>query len=192
MFHVEHSLANAIPRKEALNMAKGSVGRSDYLSSLRFDVLQTAASTYIEDEIDTNLSAERGVMMEIHSIDCYFENMDHMVEVAVNNEEHVEMHVARKSKSAIARYSDSDVIAKLGFMVGRSAAIGTDAGPLFYHTPLGFTVYFPVPIPYVKPSIFVGLNASDATEAHRITGRINYTLREIDRARFLELLVALQ
>ena len=42
--------------------------RGEYLNFLRFTVTQSAAATYTQTELDTNLSAERGVMMDIHGV----------------------------------------------------------------------------------------------------------------------------
>jgi len=173
---------------------KGDVQmRSEYLNFLRFSVTQSAAATFTQTELDTNLSAERGVMMEIHSFEVDFGNNGFSLlrEVAASGIEELLIQLTRDSKAAIVATNDSDFLAGVKKQITRSAAIGTDAGPLTVYDSQIYTVNFPLPLPYVKPSIFIGLN-STASSAAIITGRIGYTLREIEREDFLELLVALQ
>src|SRR3990167_5335832 len=164
--------------------------RSEYLNYLRFTLDESGANTF-KVELDTNLSAERGVMMEIHSVE--FEMPDDILlrEVAAGASEQILCQVTRETKTAIVFVNDSDVIAKVNHEIARSATIGTDAGPLYFMTDSIQRIEFPLPIPYVKPSIFIGLQGTIAT-AIRVRGRIGYTIRDIDREDFLELLVALQ
>lgn len=173
-------------RKEGIRLA------SDFLNFLRFDVEESAAATYTEKELDTNLSAERGVMMEIHSIEIYSPDFVNFLEVAAGAFESFAFHVARESKTVVQPFQDSDVIAFFSRTLERAAAIGTDAGPLYFMSENVLRVDFPMPIPYVKPSIFVAVAGTDASATFQVQGRIGYTLRDIDREEFLELLVALQ
>lgn len=166
--------------------------RSDYLNFLRFQVVESAASTFTETEIDTNLSAERGVMMEIHSVEFDLTTLQLFDEVAAGGQENLRVQITRETKSALVSMNDADLIAQVRREIIRSAAIGTDAGPLYILTDKVLRIDFPLPIPYVKPSIFVGVQGSDAASAHTVNGRIGYTLRDIEREDFLELLVALQ
>ena len=172
---------------------KGSVRvRDEFLNFLRGDLVESAAATFTQEEIDTNLSAERGVMMEIHSVEFQLKNLVNFDEVAAGGVEWVHVQLTRDSKTAVADISDADVIAAERRIVVRSPAIGTDAGPLWFVSDEIVRFDFALPIPYVKPSIFFGLQASDATLTHRVHYRIGYTLRDISREEFLELLVALQ
>lgn len=167
--------------------------RSDYLNFLRFTVTESAAGTFTQTELDTNLSAERGVMMEIHSleIESSTNQFTLLKEVAAGSNEDIRLQLTRDSKAAIIGLNDADCVALLKKEVTRSAAIGTDAGPLWIYDSLIWKIDFALPIPYVKPSIFVGIQSSLAS-AGTMVGRIGYTLRDIDRETFLELLVALQ
>lgn len=173
-------------RKEGIRLA------SDFLNFLRFDVVESAAATYTQTELDTNLSAERGVMMEIHSIELYSPDYVNLTEVSTAASESIAAHIARESKTTATPLDDADIIAFFSRGMIRSAAIGTDAGPLWTFIDNVQRVDFPMPIPYVKPSIFVGVMGTDASVTARIRGRIGYTLRDIDREEFLELLIALQ
>lgn len=173
-------------------MAKGTTFRGDYLNFLRFGAVESAAATYTQTEVDTNLSAERGVFMEIHSIELFTASLALLDEVAAGGNENVTVQITRETKGSITTANDADLIHISGLQLSRSSAIGTDAGPLYYLYPRDRTFHFPVPIPYVKPSIFIGVQGSDAAGTWSIAGRIGYTLREISRSDFLELLVALQ
>lgn len=173
-------------------MAKTSVNiRSNFMNFLRFTLDETGAATFSQKELDTNLSAERGVMMNIHSIEVFFNNLDKFNEIAASSTETTSFQVTRESKTAIIRQDDSDLIFLADKQVVRTAAIGTDAGPLWMLYDRVYVQNFPLPIPYVKPSIFVGLQATGAAGT-TVKGRIGYTLQDIDRDQFLELLVALQ
>ena len=165
--------------------------RSQYLNFLRFSLDESAAATYTSLEIDTNLSAERGIMMEIHSLEVEFTTGDLLREVAQAASEQIMVQLTREEKAAELTFNDADMIAKLERRISRAATIGTDAGPLWFPSERRAIINFPLPIPYVKPSIFIGVLATHAT-AGQVRGRIGYTLRDIDREEFLELLVALQ
>lgn len=166
--------------------------RSDFLNFLRFRVTETTASTFAQSEIDTNLSAERGVMMEIHSIELLYEGLQLLTEVGTDATESVSFQITRESKTTTALLNDSDVILRQVKAIMRSAAVGTDAGPIYSFHDQYVRIDFPKPIPYVKPSIFVGVLGTDASGLQAVSGRIGYTLREVTRSEFLELLVALQ
>lgn len=172
-------------RKEGLNMS------SDFLNFLRFSVTESAAATFTQAEIDTNLSAERGVMMEIHSIEIDHNVFQYFREVAANSAEWWRFQVTRETKTGLINGNDADLIWQVSQQITRAAAIGTDTGPLYALSDTTLRVDFPLPIPYVKPSIFVNLQATAASPT-TVYGRIGYTLREVSREEFLELLVALQ
>lgn len=162
-----------------------------FMNFLRGKVSESAASTYTENEIDTNLSAERGVMMEIHSIEFDFTLLQ-LKEISADGEESMAMQLVRESKSSIVNVDDPDLLCKHGEYMFRAAAIGTDAGPLYYNHVRPVQVNFLKPIPYVKPSIIVGIQGSDASAVNTGRFRIGYTLRKINKTEFLELLIALQ
>ena len=163
-----------------------------HLNYLRFSLSESAAATYTELELDTNLSAERGVMMKIHSVEVYQDELENLLEVAASAVEGIAWHVARETKTVVTAIQDADIIAFQNLSLFRSAAIGTDAGPLYFIRNLVEKIDFALPIPYVKPSIFIAVQGTDASAVATIRGRIGYTLEEIDRTEFIELLVALQ
>lgn len=166
--------------------------KREFISFLRGAVSESAASTFTELEIDTNLSAERGVMMNIHSIEFEFQHISELTEAAQGTGETIFAQVTRESKTAIVSINDSDVIAVSKPIFARGPTIGTDAGPLYFLTERVRKIVFEKPIPYVKPSIFLGIHGSDATQAHSVFIRIGFSVEEINRTEFLELLVALQ
>ncbi len=166
--------------------------RGDFLNFLTGTLSENVASTFRELEIDTNLSAERGVMMEIHSFEIARIGTELLTEVGAAASETLGFHLARESKTSLLSINDKDVIIADIFELTRSAAIGTDAGPLYFQFNRYQRYDFAMPIPYVKPSIFFGVQGSDASGFTGGNFRIGYTLREINREDFLSLLVAIQ
>jgi hypothetical protein len=178
-------------RRKIVRKDTGLSISGDFMNYLRFNALESAAATFTEFELDTNLSAERGVMMEIHSIELSFDDLAYYREIAAGGSEQCAFQVTRTSQTTMVDLNNADCVAKFERETTRSAAIGTDAGPLWVTFDKQVSLWFPRPIPYVKPSIFVAV-ASTFASAANVAGRIGYTLREIDRSEFLELLVALQ
>src|SRR3972149_3697750 len=112
---------------------KGGISlATEFMNFLRFSVDESAAATFTQVEVDTNLSAERGVIMEIHSVE--FELLDSILlrEVAAGASEQCRVQITRESKTGDVNINDADVVAKAWTQIGRSAAIGTDAGPLYF------------------------------------------------------------
>lgn len=164
-------------------------GEKEFMAYLRAELTESAASTFTETEIDTGLSTDRGVVMEIHQVEFDFSCLQ-LAELSANGEEYVGMHVTKDSQSDILNVNDTELISKYEYSIFRSVAIGTDAGPLWYdkERPIVFT--FPKPIPYVKPTIWIGLKGSDATAKNTGRVRIGYTLSKVSKSDFVELLVA--
>lgn len=174
-------------------MAKQSVSqRNDFMNFLRFRVAESAAATFTQNELDTNLSAERGVIMEIHSIELLFEGLQLLTEVGADATESVVFQLTRESKTAPVVINDADLILRRTPSIMRSSAVGTDAGPIYVYHDQYVRTDFPKPIPYVKPTIFAAVVGTDASGLQAVSGRIGYTLREVSRSEFIELLVALQ
>lgn len=166
--------------------------RGNFLNFLTGTLSESTAATYRELEIDTNLSAERGVMMEIHSFEIARIGTELLSEVAAGASETMGFHLSRESKTSLLTINDKDIIIADIVELQRAAAIGTDAGPLYFKFNRYQRYDFAMPIPYVKPSIFFGVQGSDASGLTGGNFRIGYTLREIDREDFLSLLVAIQ
>lgn len=174
-------------------MAKKDVSlRGEFLNFLSGSLSESAAATYRELEIDTNLSAERGVMMEIHSVEIARIGTELLAEVAQGASETAGFHLARETKTSLLAINDKDVVIADIFELTRAGTIGTDAGPLWFQFNRYQKYDFSMPIPYVKPSIFLGVQGSDASGFTGVNFRIGYTLREISREDFLSLLVAIQ
>ncbi len=164
----------------------------DFVNFLRFEVTESAAATFTEIELDTNLSAERGVMMNIHAIEIYRSGITNLREVGANAAEQFHHQITRESKTELVDFNDSDVISRDNFVLVRSPAIGTDAGPLWFWTKERDIYEFKLPIPYVKPSIFIAVQGQHSSATYTLRGRIHYTLKTITRQEFLELLISLQ
>jgi hypothetical protein len=164
----------------------------EIVRSLKGTVTESAAATYTETAIDTQLSIERGVIWLIHGIQFFpSELMATVSSIAANGEEFFHMHVSRESKSAICVPNDADLIQRCDYDIVRSAAIGTDAGPLWvtsYMVPRVFA-YNP-PLPYASQTIYLGLiGSSGAVETAYF--QILYTIRSVSDKYFFRVAQAL-
>lgn len=174
-------------------MAKRRKDLSDdeILRLARMRITETASSTFTEKELTTQLSVERGVIWLIHFIEFHFEDPSVLTEVGANTFEDLTAQVTRESKTAILNFDDSDLVQGCNLRMGRSAAIGTDAGPIVnsYQGPIVFD--YIVPMPYAAQSIFGGLLGTDASIIHDVNIRIGYTIKEVSDKFFFRVAQAL-
>lgn len=161
----------------------------EILRWLRFAVTESAAATYTEVSIATNLSLERGVIWDIHMIEFGISPTD-LNNPAAGAREEVIMQITRESKSALVEMNDSDLIAMCEMVIDRSAAIGTDAGPLYVYFPSPIRQKFHPPILYGAENIYVGLKTLNGA-ATTIRGRLGYTLRSVSEKVFYRVAQAL-
>jgi len=156
----------------------------------RFSVTESGAATFTQAAFDTQLSIERGVIWLIHCIEwlIFPDNLD---DVAAGSFENVMCQITRESKSDIVYLNDSDLISFYAQSIGRSAAIGTDAGPLWwYDNDLPKVQKFALPIPYAAQNIYVAIKSTNASP-QTIRGRIHYTIKEVSDAYFYRVAQAL-
>jgi hypothetical protein len=176
-------------------MAKKSTARDladeEVLRVARIRVTESAAATFTQSEVDTQLSVERGVIWMIHYIEFLYGNLDLLAEVGANAVERVIVQVTREGKTAIVAGNDSDIIQIASRSLFRSAAIGTDAGPLYAHINELDRFDYPTPIPYASQSIFVGALGTDSANTHTVDCRIGYTIREVSDKFFFRVAQAL-
>jgi hypothetical protein len=158
---------------------------------LRGSATETAASTFTQTSQDTQLSVERGVVMLIHWLELEFESIGLLSEVGAGLSETISAQFTRESKTALENIDSPDIIEKYELNVVRAAAIGTDAGPLWFnHTnPVRFD--YPVPIVYASQSMFFAIQGTDAATAHTVSYRMGYTLREVTDEFFFRVATAL-
>ncbi len=151
---------------------------------LRHRCIQGSADAFKECEIETQLSIERSIVWMIHSIEFDFENISQMSPVAANDERWMAQQVTRESKSAIVNSDDTDLLQKSKIQVARSAAIGTDAGPLWVGNDTIRTIHYPKPILYAGSKIFWSVDTENFTAAIYMGLRIFYTIARVDDKQF--------
>jgi hypothetical protein len=164
---------------------------TEILRIARGRVQESAASTFTQIALDTQLSVERGVIWMINFIEFDFQTLNLLSEVAAAGQEDITAQVTRESKTSLITNADTDMIQKQQFEIGRSAAIGTDAGPLWFASDTIRRFDFPVPIPYAAANIFFGILGTDAGSPHTVDFRIGYTIREVTDKFFFRVAQAL-
>lgn len=144
---------------------------------LRFSVTESAAATFTQQSYDTQLSIDRGLIWMITWIEFELqaENID---DPAAAGTEHLTVQITRESKTAMLTYDDPDLIELVQLTHDRSAAIGTDAGPMYWQQLNPYMIQYPIPIPYSGRNIYVAA-VSTAGAAKTFRGRIAYTLRRV-------------
>lgn len=156
----------------------------------RISLTESAAATYTENGFDTQLSIERGVIWLIHAVDYQVPPGLPLYAVPASDTDTIRAQITRESQTSIQTIVDSDVIDFYQISIGRSAAIGTDAGPLTILTQFPVQHVFPIPIPFAAQQIYFGMVASLAIAAS-ILIRVHYTIRSVSDAYFYRVAQAL-
>ena len=156
---------------------------------LRFSVVESAAATFTEQNLDTQLSIERGVIWMLHwvQVEYLVSNLDDPTQ---NADENLVIQITRDSKTGIVSYNDSDVIEQFSFEHTRAATIGTDAGPMWLSSVSPIKMSYSPAIPFAGSSIFVGVQ-STAGAARTVQGRLAYTIRAVSDKFFFRVAQAL-
>lgn len=162
----------------------------EILRFLRFEVTESAAATYTQKTIDTQLSIDRSIIWMIHSVDVFGINSMNLEDSAQNASESMNLQITRESKSSIIEYDDADLVERFQYAVKRYATIGTDTGPVCIPAVDPLKCVFPIPIAYAAQNIHVGIQTSHATP-QVIRGRIGYTLRKVSDKFFYRVASAL-
>jgi len=170
---------------------KKTLSDEEILRLARVRVSESAAATFTQVSLDTQLSVDRGVIWMIHFIEFFFQNVELLGEVAAAGNEQIVCQITRESKTGIVTGNDSDVVQMEKIFASRSAAIGTDAGPLWLEGS-GIRRYdFTVPLPYAAQNIYAGILGTDASAAHTVDIRIGYTIRQVTDQFFFRVASAL-
>lgn len=164
---------------------------TEILRIARIRVQESAASTFTQVSLDTQLSVERGVIWMIHFVEFDFQTINLLTEVAAAGQEDITAQLTRESKTALITNADTDMIQKQQLEMGRSAAIGTDAGPLWYARKTVERVNFPIAMPFAAANIHAGILGTDAGSPHTVDFRIGYTIREVTDKFFFRVAQAL-
>lgn len=171
-------------------MAKKSITDSEVLRMARVSVTETAAATFTQQELDTQLSVERGVIWQIHFVEFFLNGLSLLREVAANAQESIDIQLTRTTQTGIVGLTDPDVLIREAYMLSRSAAIGTDAGPLYFYSTLLKRYEFKLPIPVASQSLFLGILGT-AASAHTVSCRIGYNIEHVSDEYFFRVAQAL-
>lgn len=172
-------------------MAIKKITDDDVQRVARSAVDESAANTFTQIEIDTQLSIERGVVWLIDRVEMHFDTLDLMNELIAGGNEVVEMQLTRESKTAIVQPHDADSLQYRKSMLSRSAAIGTDAGPLYFGNEEPRVFKYDVPLIYAGQSIFVSIFGTDSANAHRGSIKIFYRIASVSDKFFFRVAQAL-
>lgn len=157
----------------------------------RFTITESAASTFTQQILDTQLSIERGVIWLIHAVDWLMLGGE-LEAPGAGAAETFQAQITRESKAAIIFPSDADLIDYHSQYIKRSAAIGTDAGPLWWYEQNAMKRHdYALPIPYAAQNIYLALQSTNASSPATIYGRIHYTIRKVNDAYFYRVAQAL-
>jgi hypothetical protein len=127
----------------------------------------------------------------IHFVEFNFESLANFREVAANANEFFSAQLTRESKSGILNSDDSDLLQQQTLEAFRSAAIGTDAGPLWSMFPRVYRFDYPTPIPYASQSLFFSILGSSSGAAGTVGCRVGYTIRQVSDKYFFRVAQAL-
>jgi hypothetical protein len=113
-----------------------------------------------------------------------------MSEMSASGHETVMMHLAKESKSAICDPNDADLIQRCEYEGHRSAAIGTDAGPLYTVMEMPRVYKYAPPLPYASQSIYLAVHTTKSTVLQCFV-RVLYTIRSVSDKYFFRVAQAL-
>jgi len=162
----------------------------EILRIARGRVTESSAGTFTQVEIDTQLSVERGVIWMLDWVEFDFDSLNLLAEVSANSIETIRAQITRTTQTALVNGNDPDLIQSAGFSLCRSAAIGTDAGPLNFFSARILRYNFHISMPVASQSIFFAIKGSGAA-AHVVSARIGYTLRQVTDQYFFRVAQAL-
>ncbi len=169
----------------------GELSDEEILRIARMRITESAAATFSQQTIDTQLSVERGVIWMIHFIEFHLETLNLLNEVAAGSFEFVDAQVTRESKDAIIRQDDADLLQRTSVIAWRSAVIGTDAGPLYNVKNEMVRYDYPTPLPYASQSLFLGVKGSHASASQIVSARVGYSVRGVSDKYFFRVAQAL-
>lgn len=146
----------------------------------RFDLTESAANTYSEQTIDTNLSAERGVIALIDTITIQ------LPELTTADDEIEVQFIIHDGQTAILDLDDVNMIWKQHYIV---QGFSTDAAVVFME--FVKTHNFVNAIPYIAPNLTLGIQGTSLAAAGRVRGRVGYRLKKVTQSQYLALLSSL-
>ncbi len=172
-------------------MTKRELTDEEIVRFLRFSVVESGVATFTQQAFDTQLSIERGVIWLIHAIDWQMlPNGRVGGDPAASGYEVMSAQITRETQTGIIQISDPDCIDRFSDVVERSAAVGTDAGPMLYQRQWPLQHQFLIPVPFAAQQIYVGV-VTTFTAVGTIHGRIHYTIKDVPEAYFYRVAHAL-
>lgn len=148
----------------------------------RLVLTETAAATFTEQEVDTQLSIERGFIWLIHLIEISIP-VNSLDIPAAGGIETFTVQICRASQTGLVDIDDPDVVFRTRREIFRSTAIGTDAGPLWTVAINPIQYHYSPPLPYAGASIYIAVLGT-ATSAQSVRLRVGYTLTEVKDSEF--------
>jgi hypothetical protein len=161
----------------------------EILRFLRFAVVESAAATYTQQAMDTQLSIDRGLIWLIHFIehDLGPQSID---DPAQGTLEYIRFQITRESKAAMVDLDNPDAIYMSSSQMERGATIGTDAGPMWTLSDWPKQAIFSPPIPYAAQTIYIAAQSTSGS-ARTVRGRIGYTMKRVTDKFFFRVAQAL-
>jgi len=152
----------------------------EMLRVARIVAVQSAAAAYVETEHDTQLSIERGIIWLIQMVEFGLNMTAARFDksIVADSIEHNQYQLTRESQAAITNLNDTAIICNHQEQLVRSAAIGTEAGPLWYQSQSPVRMTFPIPYPFAGQNIYLGFDSAHIS-ALTVTARILYTVRTV-------------
>lgn len=162
----------------------------DVLRVARIRTTESSAGTFTQTELDTQLSVERGVIWQINFVEFHIDGRPLRV-VGANSQYTIAAQVTRSSQTAMLAANSSEIIQQASKGIARSAAIGTDAGPLSFIDTIPQRFDFPIPLPYASQSIYLGIQGNAAIAIATIDVRIGYLIKRVSDEFFFRVAQAL-
>lgn len=153
-----------------------------FLQALRFEVAETGANTYGEEEISTPISIGSKMAMDIQAIEIY---MEEQFDTMASGDQ-CTVQVSKNSKAAISDLFDTDIIAMFGPLDVNMVTSGAINTPRVfqYIVPRDMSDKTRGGLLYALDKIFVGLRCSGQAAAKTVSGRILYYLTPVSSEQF--------
>jgi len=160
---------------------------TNILQRVRADHSNT--NTFVESALSTNLAIDRGYIWLINRIQFYAATP--IQDPAAGAMESFQFQVTRESKtSIITTLNQPDLICLCKEQVVRSAAIGTDAGPLWISNRWPLVIDFPIPLAFAGNNLYFATQSSHASSCV-MSVEVQFTLQKVKENDYLRIASAL-
>jgi len=160
---------------------------TNILQRVRADHSNT--TTFVESALSTNLAIDRGYIWLINRISFY--SSTPLQDPAAGTSESYVFQITRESKAAIiTTLNTPDLICLVKEQINRSAAIGTDAGPLYFRSVWPLVVDFPIPLAFAGNNLYFATQSS-CTLLSVMSAEVQFTLQKVKENDYLRIASAL-